>query len=168
MILKEHAIGIVGSEAKKFTSRTEELAREVIRNLFISTHATLVVSGACHLGGVDRFAIEEAEKCDLAIKEFPPRDFNWDTGYRPRNILIAKRSQEVYCITVDTLPVGYDGMRFAICYHCRTSSHVKSGGCWTVKYAREKLGRKTGVYVVSQQGTITLFEDTSSAGRGAE
>ncbi len=27
---------------------------------------------------------------------------------------------------------GFNGY----CYHCKTDTHIKSGGCWTTKYAR--------------------------------
>lgn len=53
-----------------------------------------------------------------------------------------QRSGVVVCIVVTQFPEGYKGMRFPYCYHCKTNSHIKSGGCWTVKYAKEKLGKR--------------------------
>jgi hypothetical protein len=51
---------------------------------------------------------------------------------------------------VDRYHEGYNGMRFNYlrggpgpwCYHCNSASHVKSGGCWTLKQAvaMKKLG----------------------------
>jgi hypothetical protein len=38
-------------------------------------------------------------------------------------------------------------MKFDLCYHCGTKDHVKSGGCWTVKYAR-KLGKQGKVIII--------------------
>jgi hypothetical protein len=56
-------------------------------------------------------------------------------------------STKVVCITVRELPLGYKGMRFDWCYHCRTGAHVKSGGCWTMKQAA-KLGKLTELIVI--------------------
>jgi hypothetical protein len=133
--------GIVGSEQAKFDARTEALARQMIRNIL--KPGDVVVSGACHLGGVDIFAREEGDKLGLQVVEYPPKIHAWEGGYRQRNEQIANDSDCVTCITVARLPSGYTGMTFPICYHCKTKTHVKSGGCWTVKYALRhgKLGR---------------------------
>jgi hypothetical protein len=138
-------IGIVGSEAAKFTQAGEEEARRIIRVLL--QPGDEVVSGGCHLGGIDIWAVEEAHKMGLYCHQYIPAVLSWEGGYKPRNILIAEQSDVVFCITVDQLPDTYDGMTFATCYHCHTTNHVKSGGCWTTKYAR-KLGKQTDTLVV--------------------
>lgn len=142
-------LGIVGSEAAKFTPESEERARAMIRYLIVQYGATTVVSGGCHLGGIDRWAEEEARKLGISVVEHLPATRSWP-GYKARNIKIARDSSRVVCITVDKLPPGYKGMRFKLCYHCRSDDHVKSGGCWTTKHARS-LG-KPGETVVVIQG----------------
>ena len=138
-------LGIVGSEGAKFTPETEDLARRYIR-FFIHRHQpTHVVSGKCHLGGIDIWAVQEARWLGCEIIEHPPLNLQWSTGYKPRNIQIAKNSDHVVCITLKELPIHYRGMRFKLCYHCGTKDHIKSGGCWTVKYAKT-IG-KTGEIV---------------------
>ncbi len=144
------AVGVVGSEAAKFTRVTEAAARSLVRHLIHGARA--VVSGACHLGGVDLWAAEEGWLDGIEVIEFPPDDLSWSTGFRLRNIRIAGASDAVVCITVSELPEGYSGMEFPWCYHCRSRSHVKSGGCWTVKYARG-LGKPGQVWVVRPDGT---------------
>ena len=138
-------IGIVGSEQAKFTPETERTARALIRSLL--RPGDVVVSGECHLGGVDIFAREEAEALDLGFIARPPACHNWAYGYKPRNEAIARLSDLVVCITVRTLPPNYTGMRFNYCYHCETGTHVKSGGCWTVKRAKQ-MGKDGMVLVV--------------------
>lgn len=138
-------IGIVGSEAAKFTAKTERIARKHIRSLIAD--ADLVVSGKCHLGGIDIWAIEEAIALGKATHEYPALTRQWSTGYKPRNMKIAEGSDVVYCITVLRLPEGYDGMTFPLCYHCGTDAHVKSGGCWTVKQAR-KMGKHGAILCI--------------------
>lgn len=144
---KGEVVGIVGSEGAKFTPESEKRARKLIRKEIRG--ARLVVSGACHLGGIDIWAIEEARALGIPYKEYPPKTRNWNGGYKPRNIKIARASDRVVCITVRSLPKGFQGMRFAFCYHCNTDRHVKSGGCWTTKYAR-KLGKEGTTLVVGK------------------
>lgn len=141
-------LGIVGSEAAKFTSDWEDLARVAILDLIAKYKPSMVVSGACHLGGIDKWAIEEARLKSIEIQEFPPQFKTWQS-FKRRNIEIAELSERVICITVRDLPPGFkEGGWERYCYHCKTDSHIKSGGCWTVKYAREKLGKPGEVIVV--------------------
>jgi hypothetical protein len=151
-------LGIVGSEAAKFTPESEQLARGVIQILIKNNEADIVISGACHLGGIDKWAVEEAIKCGIKYIEYPPKQLSWEGGYKQRNLQIARNSDYVVCITVKQLPKDYTGMKFSYCYHCMTDDHVKSGGCWTVKQAK-LLGKKTAVIVVDQyhEKTNTSF-----------
>src|SRR6185437_2284349 len=110
--------------------------------------ADVVVSGACHLGGIDILAVQEALGVGCDTVQYPPKTYQWSGGYKPRNIQIAQASDRVVCITLKELPPNYKGMRFPLCYHCKTSGHVKSGGCWTVKYAREKLGKPGEIIII--------------------
>jgi len=141
-------LGIVGPEQAKFTEETEANARLAIRDLICDCYdPSLVVSGGCHLGGVDKFAVEEAQRMGVPYREYLPKDLSWSAGYKPRNLEIARASDVVVCITVRTLPEHYTGMRFRLCYHCGTDSHVKSGGCWTMKQAA-KMGKETKLVVL--------------------
>lgn len=138
-------VGIVGSEAAKFTPDTEQRARVLIRSLL--SPGDVVVSGKCHLGGIDIWAVEEAQAMGLEIVEHAPKVHNWFQGYMPRNLKIADDSEIVHCITLKELPSTYTGMRFKLCYHCGTDEHVKSGGCWTVKQAK-RMGKRGMVHVI--------------------
>jgi hypothetical protein len=153
-------LGIVGSAADKFTPETEKLAREaIIEQIKHSAMITggevetvhLVVSGACHMGGVDQWAIEEATKLDIKTQEYPPTILKWDggnqIGYKQRNIQIAEVSDKVISLVVNEYPPGYDDHKFASCYHCHSNTHIKSGGCWTLKYAK-KLDKITQLVII--------------------
>lgn len=154
-------VGIVGSEQAKFTPETKRKARDIIDRIIASPGVSAVVSGGCHLGGVDIFAEEQtaafntfAEPGDR--REFVahlPRTLSWQ-HYKARNLAIVRDSDEVHCITVAELPASYAGMRFGCCYHCAragagfaTRPHVKSGGCWTMHQAR-KQGKKGVLWIV--------------------
>lgn len=138
-------VGIVGSEAAKFTPSTESMARAIIRGLI--NGCDLVISGHCHLGGIDIWAVEEAEKLGIPTLEFPPAIHKWNGGYMQRNLQIARTSDVLVCIAVKELPEHFNGRRFTFCYHCKEEGHVKSGGCWTMKEAK-KLGKETFLVVV--------------------
>jgi hypothetical protein len=146
-------IGIVGSEEAKFTLRTKGLVFDALADIMdygddLGVGGIEIVSGECHLGGIDIWAKEMALEYGIPYTGFPPRNHTWSGGYRPRNIQIAEAADKVICITVKELPPDYKGMKFGLCYHCRTDEHVKSGGCWTVKYAREKLGKPGEIIVI--------------------
>lgn len=138
-------LGIVGHEAAKFTEWTEKQARLTINRLLDQYRPNRVISGGCHLGGIDIWAVEEAKNRAIATTEYLPKTQRWEGGYKDRNILIATSSDVVACIVVAEYPQTYTGMRFDYCYHCKSTDHIKSGGCWTMKYA-EKLGKKTCLY----------------------
>lgn len=171
-------IGIIGSEASKFTSETEEKAKDAIFDIVDHhthpmSHSGLptIVSGHCHLGGIDIWAEEFADGSAMNKFIFAPKQQMWEPhGYKERNIKIAQASDIVYVITVKELPTSYTGMRFKGCYHCdrriageraRGSTaldspaietyrnafdyhdpHIKSGACWTAWYAVEKFGKQ--------------------------
>ena len=138
-------IGIVGSEAIKFTEKTKAKAKELITSIVKDFDG--VSSGHCHLGGIDIWAEEIGKNLGKKLYIFKPAQLSW-TGYKDRNIQIALKSDAVYCITVKELPEFYTGMKFDSCYHCKTTEHIKSGGCWTVKYAK-RMGKPTKVFVIS-------------------
>jgi hypothetical protein len=142
-------VGIVGSEGAKFTPETEAKARESIREMI--ANADVVISGGCHLGGIDIWAIEEAKKLNKKTVEYLPKRRRWNGGYKERNIKIALNSDILVCITVEKLPENFTGMRFEKCYHCprNTFNHVKSGGCWTMKEAKRR-GKSTVLVVIKE------------------
>lgn len=148
-------LGIVGHEAAKFTEIGEQRARDAIRRFMRHYEPTAVSSGHCHLGGIDIWTEEEARRLNYFDPAyiFPPANFTWERGFKPRNIRIAQNSDIVVSIVVDRLPVGFKGMTHKLCYHCARHSatfepHVKSGGCWTMHYARE-IGKRGELFVIN-------------------
>lgn len=149
-------VGIVGAEAAKFTPETEAQAREIIRAILLNplyplhggTRAELMVSGGCHLGGIDIWAEEEAGFYRIPKLIHYPKKLQWSGGYEQRNLLIARDSDIVHCIVVRSLPPGFKGMRFPTCYHCKEARapHVKSGGCWTALRAKLARWHLVGTY----------------------
>lgn len=138
--------GIVGHEAAKFTSTTELWAREIIRKI-LKHPRSVCVSGECPLGGIDIWAKEEAEAMGRDYIGHPPAENNWEYGYKPRNLRIARDSDVVHVIVVRKYPRSYQGMRFDYCYHCDTNDHIKSGGCWTARQAL-KMGKRARWHVI--------------------
>jgi hypothetical protein len=150
-------IGIVGSEEAKFTEMGKIAAKLYLRILINKPDVEEVVSGGCHLGGIDIWAAEIARELGKPVTEFKPRHLTWNGGYKERNLQIAERSDVVYCVTVDKLPDDFKGMKFEHCYHCNKDNHVKSGGCWTMKKA--KVGRLVIVsnFVTSKEDHATSY-----------
>ncbi len=149
-------IGIVGSEAAKFTPITEATAKDIIdmliHDVVVAGEMPYVVSGECHLGGIDIWAKEAALDSNVGYIGCPPAKLTWEGGYKQRNLKIARESDMVSCITLRELPPTYNGMKFTHCYHCKVNDHVKSGGCWTVKQA-VKMGKIGRIFIVNPDGT---------------
>jgi hypothetical protein len=102
------------------------------------------------MGGIDRWAIEEAMLACIPYKEFAPKLPQWGgpDGFMARNLQIADASDVLANIVCDRYPPGFpDSKKFPICYHCKTNTHIKSGGCWTMKQAA-KRGNNTRLIVV--------------------
>ena len=146
-------VGIVGSEAAKFSPLGEDRANAIILEILEASGVTEIVSGRCHLGGIDIWAVQIGARLGLQVTEYPPKSRSWESGYKPRNIQIAQHSDIVHCISVDRLPEGFKGMIFPYCYHCarrdqlQGDDHVKSGGCWTMHKAVD-LGKEGRLHIV--------------------
>lgn len=147
-------IAIVGHEEKKFTAQGKEDALKKIHDILLNgvilgNSEPILVSGGCHLGGIDKWAEEVARK-NLFTEPliFLPKRQTWSpNGYKERNLEIAAECDELHCIAVRVLAPSYRGMRFDSCYHCNRDDHVKGGGCWTMKQAA-KLGKPTYLHIV--------------------
>lgn len=129
-------VAIIGAEQAKFTKESAARAIQLIETLI--TPSDIVVSGACHLGGVDIWAEEAANKIGAKKLIFPPKRLVWTGGYKDRNIQIADNCDIVHVVVVDKYPPGYNGMKFDGCYHCNIGNHVKSGACWTAHRANQR------------------------------
>ncbi len=143
---------IVGHAADKFTRDTQRKANSLLSMLVDLEQTDLLISGGCHLGGIDIWAEEYANAFDVPKQIFLPNERSWGHGYKPRNIQIAEACDELHCIVVARYPDTYTGSRFLreglpYCYHCNTTDHVKSGGCWTMHYAR-KLGKPGILHII--------------------
>jgi hypothetical protein len=131
-------LGIVGPEQSAWTQVGSLFARQAIRDLLLTGLYAGVTSGACHKGGVDIWAREEAELLGLPVKEYPPKDHGWQ-WYKQRNQLIAKLADHVVCIA--------PSREHQQCRYCETDDHQQSGGCWTLRYARQ-IGKRTDLVVI--------------------
>ena len=148
-------IGIVGHQKSKFNDITETTAKNIIFSL-LKKH-NILVSGGCHLEGIDIWAEEIATEIGIPKERqiiHIPKILTWSGGYRERNLKIAKDSDIVNCIVVEKYPEEYIGMRFDYCYHCYTSNHIKSGGCWTAKQAKKAVW-----YIIKPDGSYYTIPD---------
>ena len=156
------AVGIIGHGADKFTAAGKRRAITVIESLLIE--ADCVVSGHSPVGGIDIWSEDIAREAEIALDLKAPTTNAWNPpggyGFKARNIDIAADSTEVHVILVDVLPPGYQGMRFAGCYHCAgrdRSPHVKSGAA----------GQATTPWKLGKPATCGMWSRMPS-GRGIE
>ena len=120
----------------------------------------ILVSGHCHLSGIDIWAEERADELGTLERAIihKPKHRRWKPdGYRDRNLKIARDCEEAHVIVVENYPPNYHGMRFDYCYHCKATDHIKSGGCWTAWQA-VKMGKPAIWHVIAKDGTVTTKE----------
>lgn len=142
MIIRTFNLCIVGHAKDKFTYETESLAKLKITESILYHRPSSIISGGCHLGGVDIWAEEIATSLNIPLTVYKPTNLKWSGpgGYKDRNLKIARDSNLVLCVVVKDYPSTYSGLTFNGCYHCggRNPKHVKSGGCWTAWQARKR------------------------------
>lgn len=146
-------LAIIGHDAAKFDFATEMVAKATIAGLLFShggglenPNGLILVSGHCHLGGVDIWAEEAAVKAEIPKIIHAPVTLSWSSGFRPRNLAIANDADEIHVIVVAELPAS-NTSRTRGCYHCRTPLHIRSGACWTAKQAM-KLGKPAFWHII--------------------
>ncbi len=130
-------IGIIGHRENKFNSITKKSAISLIKTLL--NNDIILVSGGCHLGGIDIWSEKIADEMNIQKIIHYPKRLQWSGGYRERNIKVAKDSDVIYIIVVEKYPENYIGERFNYCYHCKKTNHVKSGACWTGKKSNRNI-----------------------------
>ena len=146
-------IGLVGHGQDKFDIRTESIAKEIIYNLLDDAekiHGNIImVSGHSPAGGIDIWAEEIAISLGILLDLKVPKQQKWDSyyGYKQRNLDIASSCDILHIIVVKDYTENYNKQRFDLCYHCKTTDHVKSGGCWTGKQAK-KLGKEVIWHII--------------------
>lgn len=136
-----------------------------------------LVSGHCPKGGVDIWAEEMADSLGIKKEIFAPEVNQWNdkfsewiegsvdyahgtsgkwySGYKSRNIKIAKTCDILFCIVPSLNSNIY---KYNLCWYHESVeydkgkmihylSHLKNGGCWTMEYAK-KLGKETHLVVI--------------------
>lgn len=152
-------VAIIGHEAAKFSDAAKLSAHVLIARILAGTPEPHLISGGCHLGGIDIWAEEAADRSGTPKTIFKPHARRWDPpgqiGYKQRNLQIAEACHEIHVIVVDDFPEGYKGRRWKYCYHCKREGHVKSGACWTANEAIAE-GARAFWHVISQDGKVSL------------
>ena len=166
-------IAIVGNGGDKFTSKQEEVVKELLRSLFLRHKGCTLITGGSPRGGVDIWAVEIADTVPELVQEikvYRPEVWQWDPpsayGFKQRNIDIAKDCYELYNILSNEYPEGYKGTREK-CYHCEKTGrrfpvHVKSGACWTM-WLTNSLG-KTVSYIIIGKDRVANIETIEGSG----
>jgi hypothetical protein len=138
-------IAIIGHAADKFTPFSEARAKAKI--IALLGPSDVLISGGCHLGGVDIWAEQLAEKFGNQTIIHRPAKRGWYGGYKDRNLKIARDADVVHVIVAEEYPAEHRGLKFDYCYHCKSKDHIKSGACWTAIQA-QKLGKAAHWHII--------------------
>ena len=130
-------VAIVGT-SKLLTQQQNLSARYCIEGIIrtFDINKTTIISGGAY--GIDTFAIIIAKEKGYATEEIEPRFDGWK-AYKERNIAIAHSCDILYCITIPKQKLS--------CYHCKSDSHEKTAGCWTMNKAKAR-GKETKLIIL--------------------
>jgi len=136
-------IAFVGSSEKWWMPYQREEGIQFILKVINSYDKFEVVSGGCPYGGVDIWAESIAYALGTQPKIFNPMGNGWKF-YRDRNIRIAEYCDILYCIE----PEWDDVMGANKVYIWQGKKCRRSGGIWTMEYARNVCDRRVHVEVI--------------------
>ena len=131
-------IAIVGSS--KLTEEERERARLEIEQWIKDPTVEEVITGDA--SGIDELVRSFAsENKSITVVKAIDKEWEGKYGFKQRNIKIAQMADHVVSISTK--------IKIQRCYHCREkfANHERTGGCWTKKFAIDKLG-KTGETIV--------------------
>lgn len=126
-------IAIVGTS--HIEPHEEMKARGMIAGLTHDFHGEIITGDA---NGIDALVKEMCPNATVCAA----KDKSWEGeyGYKHRNIIIAQLADYVYSISTK--------IKKTRCYHCDTPNHERTGGCWTKRFAINKLGKKGETIVI--------------------
>ena len=133
-------IGIVGTS--KLTEEEKEKALILIETLIERARQNddIIVTGDAE--GIDECTRKMAKYIGVQLKVHIAKQKEWNKpdGFKQRNIAIATDSDYIYSIS--TL------VKKERCHHCDIPNHERTGGCWTLRYAIDKLHKKGELIII--------------------
>lgn len=131
-------IAIVGSSRLTIEER-DEVIHQV--GLIVDKHPnSKFITGDAE--GVDK-VVRVMLKPEFDVTVFEAKDKNWEgnDGFKDRNIRIAHQADIVYSIATKKI-------KDKRCYHCDEQDHDRTGGCWTKRYAMDKLHKEGETIII--------------------
>jgi hypothetical protein len=129
-------IGIVGTSYLEPVE--EDRVKQFIEDVVRGNPDCKIVTGDAETG-VDYLVRMWTPRHMLRVHGSIVKNWGESGGFKDRNIKIAEDADIIYSITTKT--------KNTPCFHCN-QAHQRTGGCWTLKYAKEKLGKNGEVLIV--------------------
>ena len=136
-------VAFVGSSEKWWMPYQRREAIEFMLKIIRSHPKIEIVSGGCPYGGVDIWAESIGYTLDLPMTIFNPMGSGWEF-YKKRNIKIAEYCDIMYCIEPEW--DAYMGAQKAFTWGNKKAR--RSGGIWTMNYARDVCDKQIYVEVI--------------------
>jgi len=116
--------------------RAVEAIQFILLNYDLKT--TEIITGDAQ--GIDRLVSQLDSDCNVTV--IKAKYNQWiPAGYKERNMKIAQLADYIYTIATKKI---HDRR----CYHCDEQNHDRTGGCWTRRYAIDKLGKEGDVIII--------------------
>ncbi len=132
-------IAIVGSS--RLDEHERFLAREFISKILDNAqpHDEIITGDAL---GVDELVRSFASEVNcMTVVNAKDKQWEGNNGYKHRNMEIARLADLVYSIATKKI-------KDKRCYHCDEQNHDRTGGCWTRRFAKDKLGKQGEVIII--------------------
>jgi len=131
-------IAIVGT-SHLTTEDEKDKALNRIESIFNSyPDDTTYITGDAE--GIDKLVGTYGHNHTIIIIKATDKTWGGRQGYKQRNIRIAELADYVYSIATE--------IKKTRCYHCDTPDHERTGGCWTKRFAIDKLGKEGETIII--------------------
>jgi len=128
-------IAIVGSSRLTVGEATKAL--DVIHTL--QSFADEIITGDAD--GIDAIVRMCGLSKPVTVMSAGVQQWEGQNGFKMRNIRIAQLADKVYSIATKKI-------KDKRCYHCNKPNHDRTGGCWTKRYAIDKLNKPGETIVI--------------------
>ena len=122
-------IAIVGSS--RLDEEEKERAMQTIEFILQNYEDNIeIITGDAQ--GIDSIVLMLSPEYNVTMVKAIEHHWEGKYGFKNRNIKIAQTADKVYSIATKKI-------KDKRCYHCDEQNHDRTGGCWTKRYAMDKL-----------------------------
>lgn len=129
-------IAIVGTS--HLTDKEKARAANAIESIFNENPDAEIITGDAN--GIDALVLSYSGCREMTMIKALDKKWEGKYGFKQRNIAIAEQADIIYSIAIP--------IKTTRCYHCSNEDHERTGGCWTKRYAIDKLDKRGRTIII--------------------